>query len=974
MVRRKNKKGSSKKNSFSEREPFSDTTANWQIPPVGERLVDHAYNTNRRPSLQENLDGKWLLKKASSLVDIDSSGQGIFRPRSNSDSSLVSPTKLASTVGFPNRRSLSRGIVALLQQGMTSMEYDVRRPNYNQTYGKSISLTVNYVALDSIPEYVHRYEIEFFPEKVPRSIKRKVMELVIEKYPEVFTGENGQRIRPAYDAKGLFFTIRKLIFPDSKFIARIHLARDIGGPPREFVLTFRYGLKINVRELTLKLFRDVHETGLTARHILDVILRHQPSLDYIPIGLNYFTKPGRYDLGSGREAWYGFHHNVVPCHGKFGMVVDVASTAFFKEQSVVDFTATLLKRDKEDLKRKKGWITEDERKLLNSELIGLKVKTHHGRTPRLFRVYCVGRATPSFTHFDCRATGNRISVKDFFSKKYNIELEYPDLPVLHLGKGDRTAFIPMELCKLVKGQRVLKKLTEQQATTMIRMMASMAPDRRKEVDVAIKDVDVPNNPVAKEFNVSAFKNDQLMKAEGVILEPPSIEYNDARLANGTPVIVTPNKGTWEMYDKQFKEARLIDEWGVLNLAPREIDEPKVREVIYGLIGQGSSVGLDFNEEYAYYQSYGNQTKESIDRALEYLKREKPKMIFLFVVLDGKQTTYSHLKSAGDKYFGFVSQCIRWKSIKKGVNNQVLTNLCMKINHKLGGVNCVISNISKENLKILDAPIIVMGATLSHPHHPEPRRPSVASLVGSMDASPAQFSSCSTVQSRIHQHIVDLSEMVKSILLDFYQRNAKLKPHRIIFYRDAIRDSMFLTIAQREINAIRRACLALEGDEGYRPGITFIILQRRHNTRLFCSDPADASGRSGNVPAGTCLDNTITHPHRFDFYLASHYGIQGTSRPTYYRVMWDDNNLSAEEIQSLTYMMCYCYARCTRSVTVPAPTYYAHLAAVRTRHHLTDGDIGVHYDEEGLPLDEADIKKAMEVITIHKDNRTRMFFT
>ena len=46
---------------------------------------------------------------------------------------------------------------------------------------------------------------------------------------------------------------------------------------------------------------------------------------------------------------------------------------------------------------------------------------------------------------------------------------------------------------------------------------------------------------------------------------------------------------------------------------------------------------------------------------------------------------------------------------------------------------------------------------------------------------------------------------------------------------------------------RQSCMDLEAD--YRPGITFLVVQKRHHTRLFCSDSRDQSGRSGNVPAG-----------------------------------------------------------------------------------------------------------------------------
>lgn len=76
---------------------------------------------------------------------------------------------------------------------------------------------------------------------------------------------------------------------------------------------------------------------------------------------------------------------------------------------------------------------------------------------------------------------------------------------------------------------------------------------------------------------------------------------------------------------------------------------------------------------------------------------------------------------------------------------------------------------------------------------------------------------------------------------------------------------------------------------------------------------------------------------FDFYLSSHEGIQGTTKPTKYQLLWDDNELDANELPSLTNALCYAYARCTRAVSLPPPVYYAHLVAERAAlklRHLT----------------------------------------
>jgi eukaryotic translation initiation factor 2C len=78
-----------------------------------------------------------------------------------------------------------------------------------------------------------------------------------------------------------------------------------------------------------------------------------------------------------------------------------------------------------------------------------------------------------------------------------------------------------------------------------------------------------------------------------------------------------------------------------------------------------------------------------------------------------------------------------------------------------------------------------------------------------------------------------------------------------------------------------------------------------------------------------VDSKICHPTEFDFYLCSHAGIQvnlyffgwyskswviiivlyqidlqGTSRPAHYHVLWDENNFTADALQSLTNNLCY----------------------------------------------------------------------
>ena len=61
-------------------------------------------------------------------------------------------------------------------------------------------------------------------------------------------------------------------------------------------------------------------------------------------------------------------------------------------------------------------------------------------------------------------------------------------------------------------------------------------------------------------------------------------------------------------------------------------------------------------------------------------------------------------------------------------------------------------------------------------------------------------------------------------------------------------------------------------------------------------------RKGNALAGTLVDQGINHPTEGDFYLLSHKGIQGTSRPCHYQVFWDDMKPTADKLEVLAYYL------------------------------------------------------------------------
>ncbi|CAB1333518.1 unnamed protein product, partial [Coregonus sp. 'balchen'] len=363
-----------------------------------------------------------------------------------------------------------------------------------------------------------------------------------------------------------------------------------------------------------------------------------------------------------------------------------------------------------------------------------------------------------------------------------------------------------------------------------------------------------------------------------------------------------------------------------------------------------------------------QGADSVEPMFRHLKNTYSGLQLIIVILPGKTPVYAEVKRVGDTLLGMATQCVQVKNVVK-TSPQTLSNLCLKINVKLGGINNIL--VPHQRPSVFQQPIIFLGADVTHPPAGDGKKPSIAAVVGSMDAHPSRYCATVRVQRPRQEVIQDLASMVRELLIQFY-KSTRYKPTRIIFYRDGVSEGQFRQVLYYELLAIREACIGLEKE--YQPGITYIVVQKRHHTRLFCADRNERVGRSGNIPAGTTVDTDITHPYEFDFYLCSHAGIQGTSRPSHYHVLWDDNCFTADEFQLLTYQLCHTYVRCTRSVSIPAPAYYAHLVAFRARYHLVDKEHdsaeGSHVSGQSNGRDPQALAKAVQ---IHHDTLRTMYF-
>jgi hypothetical protein len=182
-------------------------------------------------------------------------------------------------------------------------------------------------------------------------------------------------------------------------------------------------------------------------------------------------------------------------------------------------------------------------------------------------------------------------------------------------------------------------------------------------------------------------------------------------------------------------------------------------------------------------------------------------------------------------------------------------------------------------------------------------------------------------------IARLDEIMIERFEEYKLVNSNKLPDRIIIYRDGVSEGQFNIVLQDElpqiINSFKKYS---QGGKPYRPKVTIVICGKRHHTRFFPTD-ANHADKNGNPKAGTVVDRGVTSVYDFDFFLQAHGGLQGTTRPCHYYVVWDENGFNADTMQTLTHEVSYLFARATKAVSLCSPAYYADIACERGRCYL-----------------------------------------
>jgi len=103
---------------------------------------------------------------------------------------------------------------------------------------------------------------------------------------------------------------------------------------------------------------------------------------------------------------------------------------------------------------------------------------------------------------------------------------------------------------------------------------------------------------------------------------------------------------------------------------------------------------------------------------------------------------------------------------------------------------------------------------------------------------------------------------------------------------------------------------------------YVNVCKRINTRIFGGE----IGSFRNPMPGTVIDSAITDRGVYEFYLISTAAKQGMSTPTRYTVLYDGIGETPDQIELLTYKLCYTYYNVSGAIKEPSCIRYAHRLA------------------------------------------------
>nr|DAD43827.1 TPA_asm: hypothetical protein HUJ06_002057 [Nelumbo nucifera] len=654
--------------------------------------------------------------------------------------------------------------------------------------------------------------------------------------------KNFPMAKTAYDGEKSIFSAVKL--PTGKFKVELSMAEERGACAFMFTINL-------VKELPLYKLEDYLRGTPSSipREILqgmDLVMKENPTRHRIQIGRSFYSNNGD-NLGKGLIASKGFHHSLKLTSQGPAQCLDYSVLAFRKKVPVLEF----LQQHIADFRLNCGPVHHWMMKAIERALKELKVTVTHRTTKQKYIIQGLTSSVANKLSFpiedpDGKHPPRNVGLVEYFKDKYGKVIEHSYLPCLDLSKGGKMNYVPMEFCVLVEGQRYPKDSLDKDRDVgpKFKDIALAKPWVRKDnICTMVKADDGPcGGGIAQNFQIAV--SEHMTEVTGRVIQPPNLKLGNVN--GGASKVTVRGDCQWNLLDKCVLEGKRVERWAIIDFTDRDV-ELDYRRFANQLVSRCKKLHIEMKEPLFYEPSDMRElhnSKQLSKHLSSICSRAKEisggQLQILICAMTKKDPGYNNLKRICETEIGIVTQCCLSKNANKDRGlDQYLANLALKLNAKLGGSNVELF----EKLPRLegDGHVMFIGADVNHPAAFNTSSPSIAAVVATMNWPAAnKYAARIRLQDHRVEGIKHFGQMCLE-LLEAYARINKVKPEKIIVFRDGVSESQFDMVLNDELTDLKSA---IESD-GYSPTITLVVAQKRHQTRLFPKD-RNQGGPTGNV--------------------------------------------------------------------------------------------------------------------------------
>ncbi|XP_066593519.1 piwi-like protein Siwi [Prorops nasuta] len=615
------------------------------------------------------------------------------------------------------------------------------------------------------------------------------------------------------------------------------------------------------------------------------------------VGRNYFDARNKVDINEFRlQLWPGYLTSIRQHESAVLMCAEITHKVM-RQETILDILMTCYNRYGERYKD-----------AFSNGVIGCTVLT--GYNNHTYRIDDVDFTVNPKSKFRLK-DGTEISYQDYYKNKYDIRLRNDTQPLLvtrtkprdrRAGQSEMVYLVP-ELCRSTG-------LTDEMRNDF-NLMRALDKHTRVGPDVRIRKLMSFNarllgeRPIVNELSMWNMQLDsKLVEIPGRLLDPERLKF-------AKNVIKLNEKADWtnDLRNIGLVESRPLRRW-ILFHDMRSRNE--ARDLVSTL--QRVSQPLFFEISHPEFVQLQNDNAATYAMELEkVLSRTQPDLVFC-MVSNNRADRYAAIKKKCCCDRPVPSQVLITKNMKKKFFLSIATKIVIQMNCKLGGAPWFV-DIPVDHLMVIGFDVC---------HDTSSKDKDFGALVASLNKSQTSYYSAINAHKNGEELSDFFSANVGKAVAKYREVNGRL-PLKIIIYRDGVGEGQIPYVYEHEVGNVRSVLGKLYNCPPDEVKLAFIVVTKRINTRLFHN--------SSNPVPGTIVDDVITDPLKYDFFLVSQSVKEGTVSPTSYNVISDTFDTTPDRLQRLTYKFTLMYFNCSTSVRLPAVVHYAHKLAFLVSQYI-----------------------------------------